>query len=376
MNALKTKFVVMDGGGGLVQFSREAFARRHTGEGQLFREKDREKVLCTLCGRELQRCSILRHQQSKVCIKGKKTFTPSTPERERIRRETPSIHQETAPCTYCISIPSDPYSIIGCPVDGCVYKVLPERGSKGYLLRHHFQRRHHKDTVVIDGEGLLPQCPLCGVFDKNALTETHQATLGCKRGAVRLRRLNQTEESRQVVRDVSFSVDGADIDRETQFKYLGRVLDQRDDDNPAIDRQLARAKAKWARVGKVLSVQTTDPRVRGYFYKAILQAILLYGSESWVISEFKLKQLRSFHHRVARYITGRHIKQRPDGTYDCPPTAEVLEMAGLYPLETYIERRKQTIWQTVRTRPILERCRNSTPLSTMGRKTTWWKDFT
>ena len=154
-----------------------------------------------------------------------------------------------------------------------------------------------------------------------------------------------------------------------QKKYIG------DDDNHAIDRQLQRAKAKWGRVGRVLSVQTTDPRVRGYFYKAILQAILLYGSESWIISKHKLSQLRSFHHRVARYITGRHIKQRPDGTYECPPTSEVLEMAGLYPLETYIERRRQTVWEAVKNRPILERCRTSTALSTTARRTTWWDDF-
>ena len=292
-----------------------------------------------------------------------------------MRREAPSIQPEAVPTTYCISIPREPNRDIRCPVDGCVYKVLGTRGNKSHLICKHFQARHRKDSLTIEGLGLLPQCPLCGFFGKNALTERHRATLGCQRGAVRLRRLNQIEVNRQVVQNVSFSVDGSAIDRETQFKYLGRVLDEKDDDNHAIDRQLKRAKAKWARVGKVLSVQTTDPRVRGYFYKAILQAVLLYGSESWVISEIKLKQLRSFHHRVARYITGRHIKQLADGTYECPPTEEVLETAGLYPLETYIERRKNTIWTAIKNRPIIERCKNSTALSTTGRRTTWWDNF-
>ena len=375
MNALKTKFLVMEGGGGIVNISREAYERMQTGEGQLFKERAKEKILCNLCGKELQLCSIPRHQQSKGCRKGRKTFTPSSPERERIRREAPTITPEAVPQTYCIRIPSDPNSDIGCPVDGCVYQVLGARGNKGNLLHKHFSNRHHKDTLIVEGEGLLPQCPLCGLFNKNALTEKHRATLGCKRGAERLRRLNQTERSRQVVRNVSFSVDGEAIERETQFKYLGRILEEKDDDNYAIDRQLSRAKAKWARVGKLLSATTTNPRVRGYFYKAILQAVLLYGSESRVISKSKLKQLCSFHHRVARYITGRHIRRRPDGTYEYPPTAEVLEMAGLYPLQTYITKRKQTIWQAVRTRPILERCKNSSTLSTLGGRSTWWDDF-
>ena len=91
---------------------------------------------------------------------------------------------------------------------------------------------------------------------------------------------------------------------------------RQDDDNYAIDRQLKRAKAKWARVGKILSVQATAPRVSGYFYKAILQAVLLYGLVSWVISVIELKQLHSIHHRVTRYIRGRHIKQLVDSTYE------------------------------------------------------------
>ena len=58
MNALKTKFMVMEGGGGVGQISREAFERKHTGVGQSFDDRKKEKVLCSLCGKETQRCSI------------------------------------------------------------------------------------------------------------------------------------------------------------------------------------------------------------------------------------------------------------------------------------------------------------------------------
>jgi len=42
-----------------------------------------------------------------------------------------------------------------------------------------------------------------------------------------------------------------------------------------------------------------------------------------------MKKFRSFHARVARYITGRHIRELEDGTYFCPRTMEVLADAGL-----------------------------------------------
>ena len=43
-----------------------------------------------------------------------------------------------------------------------------------------------------------------------------------------------------------------------------------------------------------------------------------------------IKKFRSFHARVARYITGRHIRELEDGTYFCPPTVEVLNEAGTH----------------------------------------------
>ena len=45
-------------------------------------------------------------------------------------------------------------------------------------------------------------------------------------------------------------------------------------------------------------------RSRGMIYKAVDQAVLLYVSESWVVTGAMLKLLEGFHHRAARRITG------------------------------------------------------------------------
>ena len=102
---------------------------------------------------------------------------------------------------------------------------------------------------------------------------------------------------------VSFKVGGEPIKRVSVFKYLGRLLSEDDDDNHAALRQLHRAKEKWRRFSAVLRSQGATPRTRGYFYKAVVQAVLLYGSESWTLTEYTLKMLRSFHNRVARNLT-------------------------------------------------------------------------
>jgi hypothetical protein len=59
---------------------------------------------------------------------------------------------------------------------------------------------------------------------------------------------------------------------------------QDDDNTQAIRAQLWKARATWARVGKVLRGENTSPTVATNFYLAVIQAILLYGSKTWVIS--------------------------------------------------------------------------------------------
>ena len=39
-------------------------------------------------------------------------------------------------------------------------------------------------------------------------------------------------------------------------------------------------------------------------YKVVVQMVLLYGSDSWVVTEAMLKVLEGFHHRVAHRIAG------------------------------------------------------------------------
>ena len=88
-----------------------------------------------------------------------------------------------------------------------------------------------------------------------------------------------------------------------------------------------------------------------------------------MVSEFYLKQLRSFHSRVARYITGRHIRQNEDGTWHYPSTSDVLEAAGFETVDEYIKRRRDTVREHMRRRPIYDLCQQSTAVN---HKAVWW----
>jgi hypothetical protein len=177
----------------------------------------------------------------------------------------------------------------------------------------------------------------------------------------------------EVVGNATFTVNGTTINKVAQFKYLGRLLDETDNDDHAANRQLQRAREKWNCIGKVLSSQGVDARTMGYFYKAIVQAVLLYGSESWTLTEGTLKKLRSFHSRVARYLTGRHIRPNEDGSWTCPRSIDVLQEAGLCTIDEYIDRRRETVARFVEERPIYQKCLRSRALSTNVNKVVWWR---
>ncbi len=73
------------------------------------------------------------------------------------------------------------------------------------------------------------------------------------------------------------------------------MMAQDDDDIQAIRAQLQKARSTWAWVRQVLRSKNASPFVAAQFYQAIIQAILLYGSKTWVISRTALAWLEGFH---------------------------------------------------------------------------------
>ena len=95
----------------------------------------------------------------------------------------------------------------------------------------------------------------------------------------------------------------------TLFKYLGRVLMAVDENWLAAVGNLRKKWKSWTWMAKILVREVDIPRVSGMFFKAVVQAVLLFGSDMWVMNPHMGRDLGSFHQRVARLITGRHLKQ-------------------------------------------------------------------
>jgi hypothetical protein len=369
MNAQKTEALIMTGGKAYGLQSEQAYARKLSGEGKSYRERSLEKVICDRCDRKVNRQHLLNHQQSARCKKASKARVVTAGEEATTEDEPRSSDEEEEPKTYRVSMATDNQEGLLCPVEGCGYAAATTRSR----MRKHFRSRHLHDTIIVEEEGQspLPRCEKCGLF-QSSVGPKHQATLDCQQFTKSFKRRKEAKVQK-AANETVFKINGRPIKCVKEFKYLGRILDDNDDDLPAINRNLNRARWKWGSIGRILSKENANPKSMATFYKAIVQSVLLYGSESWVLTKRMLLSLESFHRRCARFITGRHIIENADGTWTYPGSAETLSQAGMYPMGEYIRRRVLTVMGYSKERLIYKQCIESTPLANSVNQLVWWK---
>ena len=103
--------------------------------------------------------------------------------------------------------------------------------------------------------------------------------------------------------------------------------------------------------------ENTSARVCGMFYKAIVQSVLLFGSEAWVLLPATLQRLEGFHAKTARRMAGM-LPKKVIVLWKFPKTKTVLAAAGLHTIEpSYMQVRRAHIMRWVIDWPILKLCR-------------------
>ena len=57
-----------------------------------------------------------------------------------------------------------------------------------------------------------------------------------------------------------------------------------DDNWPAVAGMLIKARKSWMQMTRILVREGAYPRISGLFFNAVVQAVLLFGSETWVLT--------------------------------------------------------------------------------------------
>ena len=117
----------------------------------------------------------------------------------------------------------------------------------------------------------------------------------------------------------------------------------------AVVGKLGKAKKSWGRLSRILSREGADSKLSGNFYKAVSQAVLLFGSDTWVLTPRMERALDSFQQRVARRITVIQTRRREDRSWAYPPLEEAMGEIGFEGIRKSVTRRQNTVVQYIST---------------------------
>jgi Reverse transcriptase (RNA-dependent DNA polymerase)/Endonuclease/Exonuclease/phosphatase family len=327
MNSQKTKTLISTPGHIPIGLSTPAYKFRMTGIGASEQARRALRITCPTCRREMRASSLRRHMESVH-----QEF--SMPQQAIAKR----LFDETSGTMYQISVPKGRRDKVLCPVPEC-----PGTATNGYDMRKHFMKRHPKDSIVIEEEGPLPRCELCGMFVKEEGVATHGNTKLCQDAQRTLARRKQVERVYHA-RQLDFMVGEDTLEKVDSFLYLGRWVQADDSDLLAVYSNIRKARGKWQSLARVLVRERASPKVTAIFYKAVVLAVLLYGCETWTISDQIYKILNAFHVTTSRQIARLQIRfdaKREIWIY--PSLTKVFRRTGLSPMYDYLLNRRQYI---------------------------------
>ena len=88
----------------------------------------------------------------------------------------------------------------------------------------------------------------------------------------------------------------------------------------------------------------------------MVQQVLLFGAETWVVTPRMERALSGFLHGAARRLTGRQARRGRNGAWYYPSLEGAMREAGLTEIGKSIANRQNTVAQYIATRPLLDLC--------------------
>ena len=111
---------------------------------------------------------------------------------------------------------------------------------------------------------------------------------------------------------------------------------------------------------RILSWEGANKILSQNLFKVVVQQVLLFGAETWVVTPIKERALNSFIHGAERHITGRQTRRGWDRTRFYSSLEGAMKEVGFTDVRTSINRRQNTVAQYIATRPLLDLCEGTT----------------
>ena len=207
----------------------------------------------------------------------------------------------TDPQTYQVSFPKTA-ELAECPVK--IYRGWETRRNNIWI---HFVYRLVRDTIIILEEVNRPHPHFPDWFmfvPWSELNKLHPNTALCARGAERNRR-RLTDEEAQAGDETYFQAYSQLLATVTSFLCLLQILMSTYNNWLEVVYNLGKSRQIWARLLRILEREGEVARTSGRFYLAVMQEILIFGLDMWVVTPHIVRDLGGFQHRVVRQIMGK-----------------------------------------------------------------------
>ena len=141
-----------------------------------------------------------------------------------------------------------------------------------------------------------------------------------------------------------------------------------------MEQNLRRAQEKWGLLVNLLSREGADRRTTGFLNVELVKAVLLFGSETWVMTPELEKYINDFRHRAVRRMAGMGTKCKLDGTWMYPPIGSALVTVGLNKIGVYISPCQNIVAQYIATHPIVDLCLLTYHNTGLRLSRRWWEN--
>ena len=126
-------------------------------------------------------------------------------------------------------------------------------------------------------------------------------------------------------------------------------------------------------MSRILGREGATPRVSCFFFKVVIQSVLIFGAETWTVTPRMGKALREFQTQVARRMTGNLPRSTTDRTWRYTSAAAAREAAGFLTVEEYFRRLQNTVAQYIATRSLLDLCERLDRAPWERVEILWWE---
>ena len=156
------------------------------------------------------------------------------------------------------------------------------------------------------------------------------------------------------------------------FLHLRRTITYNNSDWAELHRNLRKSHGIWGMIVKVIGKTGRPIKVQVMMYKVVFQAVLLYGSEIWVLEDAMMMVLEAFHHSISRQISMMTVRKDFCGESEWASLDAALETTGIWMIREYVISQKATIMEYVAGIPMCKILIGAERLVVSSRLLRWW----